>query len=1003
MNVKLRVLGIGALFFIGSQVVYGQKVGDTLATQEIDEVIVVGYSKVKKESYTGTASEVDQASVDRKSVSTVTQALAGEVAGVRIINTSGQPGTEATVRIRGFGSVNGNRSPLYVLDGAPYTGNVSSINPDDIESMTVLKDATATAIYGSRGANGVVLINTKRGKANRSTIQMESKVGFNFNLLPRYDVIDSPEEYIGLSWEALYNRAKLGGAVNPVATANAQLFSNSGIRPQYNMWGVSAAELIDPVTKQVRPGTARLYTPENWEDYAFQTSIRTENNLSIAGGSDKTTYYTGVGYLKDEGYSINSGFERYTGRLNLSHQAKDWLKGDFNFGYAYSKSKNNGQSEDSGSVFWFVDNIPSIYPLFKRNAAGNTIADPYYGGNQYDYGVGRGFGALTNAISDATIDSDRRYKHEMNSNLFLEATVTDWLKFETRLAGQYYNNSRDILNNPYYGSAAGQGGSIFKSKTELFSWNFLQLVRFNKQYGNHTIEALAAHENNTYELSYMSASRSGLIDPNSTELNNATVQTGSSSFVEDYALESFFGQITYDFDNKYFLSLTGRRDGSSRFLNDKWDNFYSLGVGWLVSRENFLNNNDFVRTLKLKASYGTVGDQAGVGFYPGYNVYNPGNFMGDIATSFDRAGYPELTWERANIFQTGIEFTLLKNRAITGSVDYYNKKTDNLIFDSRLAPSTGNAIEKVNSGELTNHGLEFTLNADVFKRENFKLSFGINGEVLRNELNKMPFDKSTQKDKIIDVSLASFGRVAGRSIYDFYMRDYAGVNAETGAAQWYVNYVDGNSNGAFDAGEQITSLYEYQQANPGAAVLEGTTEVYSQATQRFVDKSAIPDIRGAFNMSADFKGFFVAAQMLYSFGGYSYDGAYAGLMSNGQVGGNNWHTDIRDRWQNPGDITNVPRLSSNRGGDTNYNSLSSRFLTKADYLVLNNVTVGYNVKKAFLANMGITGLQLSVSGDNLWINTKRDGFNPSTSETGSSDTYRYSPLSTITFGAKFNF
>jgi hypothetical protein len=235
------------------------------------------------------------------------------------------------------------------------------------------------------------------------------------------------------------------------------------------------------------------------------------------------------------------------------------------------------------------------------------------------------------------------------------------------------------------------------------------------------------------------------------------------------------------------------------------------------------------------------------------------------------------------------------------------------------------------------------------------------------------------------------------------MREYAGVNSQTGAAQWYVNYVDNNNNGAFDAGEQIASLYEYQVNNPGASIQQGTTEVYAQATQRYVDKTAIPDVRGAFNLNAEFKGFFVGAQMLYSFGGYSYDGAYATLMNNGQIGGNNWHTDILGRWQNPGDITDVPRLSSNRAGDTNYASLSSRFLTKADYLVLNNVTVGYNVPKQFLANMAINSLQLSVSGDNLWINTKRDGFNPSTSETGSSNMYRYSPLSTITFGAKFNF
>ena len=1009
MNVKLKVLSAGALFFLG-QGIYAQT--DTAKVENIEEVVVVGYSKVNKQSFVGTASTVDIKSVDKKSVSTVSQALAGEVAGVRVINTSGQPGTEATIRIRGFGSVNGNRDPLYVIDGAPFTGNVSSINPDDIESMTVLKDATATAIYGSRGANGVVLINTKRGKSNRSDIQLESKVGFNFNLLPRYDVIKSPEDYIGLSWEALYNQGRFNNNANPVAYANQRLFSTAGINAKYNMWGIPASQLIDPTTKQVRPGAGRLYNPENWEDYGFQSSIRTENNLSMTGGNGKTTYYTGIGYLKDEGYIVNSNYERYTGRLNLSHQAKPWLRGDFNMGYAFSKSKQNGQSSDSGSIFWFTDNIPSIYPLFLRDANGQMIADPNFGGNQYDYGTGRGFGGLTNAIADATFDRDGTKRHEFNANMFIEAKIFDFLSFETRIAGQYYNGSRDILNNPYYGSSASQGGSIFKSKTELFSWNWLQLLRFNKKFGQHTIEALAAHENNNWEYQYLSGNKTGLYSPSIPEFNNGTVQSTTTSYTRDYTLESFFAQLNYDYDGKYFVTLTGRRDGSSRFLNDKWDNFYSAGIGWLVSKESFLSGNKTINNLKLKASYGIVGDQSlaftteserGMTYYPGYNVYNPGNFFGLPAAVFNRVGYPDLTWETSKMAQGGIELSLF-NRRIEAQIDYYHKTTDNLIFDKRIAPSTGTAIMKVNDGSLVNEGIEFNLLGRIINKEDFYITASINGELMKNELKRMPSDINFPGGRrIIDVSTSSFGRVEGRSIYDFYMREYAGVNPETGAARWTVHYVDTNGNGQFNAGEQIGNLHEYQVLNPNATILESTTESYAQATQKFIGKSAIPDIRGAFNLSAGYKGFFVSAQMLYSIGGYSYDYTYAGLMGNGQVGGNNWHTNIFNRWQNPGDITDTPRLTSNRSGDVNYNSLSTRFLTKADYFVLNNVTLGYTIPKVLLQNIGISNLQLTVTGDNLWIQTKRKGFNPSTSETGASNTYNYSPLSTITFGARFNF
>lgn len=984
---------------------------DSTRTTDIDEVVIVGYTAVKKEDYTGSVSKVDTENIAKKNVSNVAQALTGEAAGVRVITTSGQPGSEPQIRIRGFGSVSGNREPLYVLDGVPFAGNVSAINPDDIESMTVLKDATATAIYGSRGANGVVLIQTKKGRAGRDVITIESKIGFNAPLIPRYDVIDSPEQYIGLSWEALYNQGRLNGAADPVAYANQRLFSNSGIRPQYNMWNATAAQLIDPATGEVRPGVSRKYNPENWKDYAFQTSMRSETNMSISGGEGKTTYYTGIGYLKDEGYSINSKYERYSGRLNVSHQARPWLKGEFNMGYAFSDTDRNGQSEDSGSIFWFVDNIPSIYPLFLRNAQGNMIADPYYGGNQYDYGNGRGFGALTNSIADATYDLDNRKKHEINANFFLKADITKNLSFETRLGGQYYNNSRNDYSNPYYGSAASQFGSLFKVRTELFSYNFLQLVRYMNRFGNHGIQAFAAHETTDWQYNYLSASKYGLVIPDGQEFNNAINQNPAYSFVYNYALESYFGQAMYDYDNKYLLSASVRRDGSSRFLNEKWDTFWSVGLGWVAHREAFMKDSFFSR-LKFKASYGMIGDQSivsrsaldqNMGYYPGYNVYNPGNFMGLPAAAFDRIGYPELTWERSKVFDAGVEFALGANRFLEATVDYFHRTTDNLIFDKRLAPSTGNAILKVNDGLLVNQGIEFAVTGHIVNKPDFFVDLTVNGEFLKNELTRMPMDDVTGQPKVIDLAEAGYGRAAGHSLYDFYMREWAGVNPETGAAQWVVHYTDNNGNGSFDAGEQILSLFEYMHNNPNATVLQGTTEVYQQATQKFVGKSAIPDIRGAFALNAGYKAISLSAQFLYGIGGYSYDGAYGALMHNSVIGNNNWHQDILNRWQNPGDITDVPRLTSNRAGDVNYNSMSTRFLTKSDYLVLNNVRLAYTVPAKFYQGIGFNGLTLSLTGDNLWIQTKRKGFNPTTSESGSSNTYRYSPLSTITFGVKANF
>lgn len=994
--------------------------------QVIDEVEVVGYVSVKKDQYVGSASSIDKEALKKKSVSNVSQALTGEAAGVRVINSSGQPGTVATIRVRGFGSVNGNRDPLYVLDGVPFDGYISSINPDDIESMVILKDATSTSVYGSRGANGVVLITTKKGRVEKSRIQIESKIGFNMRLLPRYETINSPERYMEISWESLLYRGALTQAKNPTGFAakyaspedyaNKNLFGGIGISPDYNIWNTTGSNLIDPNTGKIREGVTRRYDPENWTDYAYQTSVRSEYNVNMSGGSGKTTYYAGIGYLKDDGYIVNSGFERYTGRLNVSYQAKPWLKGDFNLGYSHTQTKANGQTEDTNSIFWFTDNIPPIYPLFLRDANGNKIKNPYYGGYQYDFGDsenGRGFGALTNAIGQATYDKRNRTRNELNANFFLRADIVKGLSFETRLGGQYYNNSYDNYTNPYYGSAKSTYGALYKERRDFLNYTFLQLLRYTEQFGNHNVQAFVAHESTTYDYKTLEASKSGLIDPNGSELNNATKMTGLGSYVYNYRLESYFGQFLYDYDGKYLLSTSARRDGSSRFLNNKWGTFLSAGLGWVASKENFLKNKQWLPYLKLKTSYGTVGDQSVVsgeraeelntGYYPGYDVYDLGNFMGLPAAVFNKIGYPDLTWEKTKIFQVGTEFTLLKSRAIDVQVDYYHRTTSDLIFDSRLAPSTGNGINKVNDGLLINQGFEFNVMAHLVNKGDFRLDVGVNGEILKNKLTRMPFDYSTNAPKVIDLTSTNYARAKDHSLFDYYLREWRGVNSQTGAGQWTMHYQDKNNNKKYDDGEQILSLYEFQQANPDTPVYETITEDYTKATQKFVGKSAIPDVRGAVTLRAGYKGISLSTQFLYSLGGYAYDAAYANLMHNGQIGTNNWHKDIENRWKKPGDITDVPRLSAQYGNDSNFNSRSTRFLTKSDYLVLNNVTLGYDLPKDVCNGIGFEGLTFTLTGDNLWIKTTRKGFNPTTSETGTSSVYRYSPLSTFTLGVRATF
>lgn len=989
-----------------------------LGTQadSLEEVVVVGYGTTTKRSFTGSITSVDAEELSKKNVSNVGQALAGEAAGVRVITNTGQPGSEPSIRIRGIGSINGNRSPLIVLDGIPFNGNLSSINPADIASTTILKDASATAIYGSRGANGVIVITTKKGKGE-SYIEVETKTGKNMQLLPNYNVIKSPETYVELSWEALYNKGVIRGEEDPTAFANTRLFSSAGISPNFNIWDVEGAtELIDPQTGMVRSDVQRLYTPEDWREYAFQPSTRNEVNLNLGGGTEESNYYASVGYLNDVGYSVNSDFKRYSARLNVNHQVKEWLSGNFSLGYAYSDSNNNGQADDSNSIFWFTNNIPPIYGLFLRDENGQRVDDPIYGGFQYDYGEnGRSFGAFTNAIADATFNVLNSKKHELNTNISFKVDFTDWLSFENRFGLQYYDDNYDELANPYYGSSASQNGSIYKQQVKLESYNLQQLLRFKKEFDDHGVEALLAHESTDWRRKVITGFKFNLVDPDSREFSNAVEGSGPSSYTSDYAIESYFAQLNYDYADTYFLSGTIRRDGSSRFLNNKWGTFGSVGAAWVLSNEDFLSDASFIEFLKLKTSYGLIGDQgntysiddeflygSGV-LYPGFDLYDILNLNGDPAFLFNRKGNPDLTWEVSKMFQTGVELGL--GGVVDISLDYYIKNTEDLLFERQIGPSIGYSSILVNDGALRNSGLEFNVNAHLLKSKDFFLDLGINGEIIKNELKRMPIDPSTGEEKNLDVQ-GRFGRAAGRSVYDYYIREWAGVDSETGQGTWVAYYDDANGDGVAQNDEYIASLKPYLLDNPDAEgrIQQTTTTSWNDATLNFVGKSAIPDVRGGINLAAGYKNFSLSVQGLYSMGGYSYDAAYAGLMDNTSIGGNNWHTDILNRWQEPGDITDVPRLSDDQ--DKNVSSTSTRFLEKADYFSLNNVRVGYTIPEKFTNNIGVKNIELWASGDNLMLFTVRDGFNPSIgyiSEAGTSSTYSYNPLSTISAGLRVKF
>ena len=983
--------------------------------QALEEVIVTGFGNVSKTSFAGSAKVVSGENISNKSFTNVSQALAGEAAGVAVFNTSGQPGSTSTVRIRGFGSVNGSQAPLYIVDDAPFGGSLNDINPNDIKSVTVLKDASATSLYGARGANGVIVITTKRGRDAGNAINVSVKTGTNFQGVGRYETIKSPEEYIGINWQATRQRGLIendGDNAAAVAYANSNLFEGAGnadvsdISPVYNMWNVSGSgaqgvsELIDPATGMVRPGVTRRYNPELWEDFAFQNSNRTEANLTISNFSDNSSLYTSVGFIDDIGYASNTDYKRLNARVAATNSFGDFVDMNTSLNYTQSETNNNGTGSSSSSQFWWIDNLPTIYPLFTRDAAGQKIEDPIYGGFLFDYGLedGRGFGFATNGVADSQINISNSKANSVNFNNDTKITLADGLTFENNFAYQYFMSDNTSLNEPFYSPAKGDGGRINRSRGETKNYTIRTGLRYNKSFKDMNLSAFVSHVATAYEYNYLEAERSKLVTPFGTDIANGVINNPSDGYTDNERTESYIANVTTDFKNKYFLNATFNRDASSRFLNNKWGNFYSVGAAWVLTQEDFMSGVDFVDFLKVKASYGVLGNSGGVGFYPGYNLYSVNNLNDNISLAFATKGNPDLTWESSNQFNVGVEFEL--GGFVEGSIEAYSKNTTDMFFDRRVGPSVGYALIKVNDGELVNAGLEFDFDFSVVKNENFSFNIAINGESFRNELLAMPIDPATGEQQKLDQD-GSFARTVGRSLYDWYMPVYAGVNAATGAAQWERNYDDKNSNGTFDDGDTtITSLTSYLNDNPSANVAQELTEVYAEATDKFINKTAIPDVRGAIRLNAQFGDFSLSTLFNYQLGGWAYDSAYANLMDNDYNGTNNFHVDIRDRWQAPGDVTNIPRQDARY--QIQQNATSTRFLTKSDYVALNNIRIGYSVPKSFASKIGLKKADVFVTGDNLWLMSERQGFNPSTAITGGTSIYRYNPLSTIVLGVNLN-
>jgi len=1009
-----------------------------LTENALEEVVVVGYGTTTKKAFAGTATTVDTENIENKNFANVTQSLAGEASGVQVINTTGQPGSVSAVRIRGFGSLSGNRSPLYVVDGVPITATatLNAINPADIKSTVVLKDATATAIYGSRGANGVVLITTKNGSSSENYIEVDVKTGINTQLIDRYDLITDQEEYIGYVWEANRNQQMIlnGLSMDDANTfASQNLFSDapSGIiGTRWNMWNAPGDVLIDPATGRFNSGITRKFTPENFQDVLIRDGYRHEANIRFGGGNETTKYFLSAGFLDDEGYIRASSYKRYNTRLNVTSQIKDWLKVGASLTYLYAESRNSSNLGGASAAFEFIDKTPTLYGVFVRDENGNKIPDLALGGFIPDYGAitnqvpgpGRPSSDGVSPFGNMLYDFNGSDRNEFIGNFNVDFKLAKGLTFENSFSYQYRGNIAKTMRNQFYGPGVGAAGTLSQTNSNFETLNLLNLLRYRNDFGNHSIEVLAAHESNDQSFKYLFANKETAALPFALELDQYIVSPNQpGGFEEGRSLESFFGQVNYDFDDRYYLTGSIRRDGSSVFAEDKWDTFWSVGAAWILTNESWLDSSNFLRYLKVKGSYGLAGDEAGVsvvaggpGYYSGVNQFDVNNLDGAFSISLRGDLQRSITWERKKQFQTGIEFTL--GDFVDGNIDYYINDTENLFFSIPGVLSNGSEEILLNDGELRNTGIEFDFNFHILNKENATLDLAVNGAHYTNEMLRLY--EGAPNDFI---NFGSRGLQEGRSIYDFYMREYAGVDPSDGFPMWYQYYDDLNDNGILDAGEELVdnefieedgsttgipdhSLTPYLNSfGQTANIRRKVTKNYNEATERFIEgKSVIPDLQGAFRLQGSIHNFTYGLQFTYQFGGWAYDNNYREFFERGfPTASGALHADIRDRWQQPGDITNVPRLAN--GSIPQEVGQSDRFIIKSDYLALNSVNLGYNLPSKFLDKTGIDNVNIYFSADNLFITTARQGYNPTVREAGFTARNIYAPLSSFTLGMRLKF
>ena len=911
-------------------------------TNTLDEVVVTGYGDFKKATYTGSASVLTTEKLEALPVVSVGQMIESNIPGISVVaGTSSQPGAKTTLRVRGVASMNASTEPLYVLDGVPIPsydlsnftsmseaggmGFIETLNPADIESITVLKDAASASLYGAKGANGVVLITTKKGKEGKLRVNMAAKYGIT-DFAYTYRPLMGGEERRKLIHEGLVNFQLDKG----VSEQEAQQYADAN---------------IDQYAKRLPQGYS------DWESALFKTGYQQDYNLSASAGNQNSSFIGSLGYTKQTGVSLNSEMERFTGRVDASNKYKK-VEFGMNASFSWTKNVHLPEGKFYGSAIYASKvNLTPSTPIYNEDG---TYASGYRENNGY------------NPILEAEVNDYYARTVRAMGTAKIAYNVWDNLKVSSVFTVDY-----SLTKDFFFQSPDGRDGATYQGRgrmqmTDRIRYTSQNNLTYSKTFGKHSVSAVTAFEVMKYDYEDLYAAKKTYGQDINTSLGNAADPIDADQKLQEDALMSYVASVNYSYDDKYYASFSFRRDGSSRLSPDtRWGNFWSLSASWRLSQEKFMQSlKSVLSDLKLRASYGVNGNLPS-SYYGYQSTYTTGAFYSGKPSPWESTlGNEELTWEKNYALNLGLDIGLFSR--VNVSLDWYTRTTKDLLMSKQLNSISGFSSLLTNVGQMRNTGVELEVRSNNIKTKDFSWTTAFN---LSHNKNKIL--------KLADLPWFVDGRYVRKEGYPFntiYLREYAGVDPETGSALYYDNQQDENGN-----------YTKNKVTDPGQA-------------SPIPLKDITPTISGGFMNTFNYKFIDLSFNLSYSFGGYSYDNASYILQDDGYSVISNKSTEQRRRWQKPGDITDVPRFvyGNKKGG--NYNS--SRAIHSTDHIRLKSLILGLNAPKAWLQKLGIGNARIYFSGTNLLTWAAYDQYDPEMSGVVG---FYTPPLKTYAFGLELKF